>query len=164
MSIVSSESSKSASATARLLWLALAAPPVVLALLLVGVLSGIQPLRDRFWPLERLTPSEAAALRDPASLIDQARSGVDLNDRYAVRGRLVTPEGIMLTPLEAATTSRRPEMVGLLLDLGANPTPEQLQVILCLAERRREPEIAAILEQRRQVHSAGDCERRQLPF
>ncbi len=148
----------------RVLWWALAIPPVALALAFASVLSGVGPAREGFWRIDTITVTEAAALRDPAALFQHVRAGADLNRRYPVRPRVLGGEETSATPLEAATATGHAEIVSLLLEWGARPDADQLAVVFCLAERSRAPEIVHLLEQRSGVHPPADCGRVRLPF
>lgn len=92
-----------------------AIPALSAAIVLAGTLFGWNP----FWPAPELTPSEAAALRDPATVLNLVASGQSLNDRYLVRRGLILDWALQLTPLEAAVTTRDARLFRLLLESGA---------------------------------------------
>jgi hypothetical protein len=84
------------------------------------------------------TPSslqEAAATLDPADVVLRAREGADLNRPEAVHVRGLGDRPVVLTPLEAAVTGRGPDMVRLLVVLGAHRDGPTLQRLRCFAAR-----------------------------
>jgi hypothetical protein len=98
-----------------------ALPSWVFALVSLAWLAQAAVGEHPFWTHVRLTPSEAAALHDAGELARLAASGQDLNGMYGVRAGFLDSEEHTLTPMEAARAARRPEIVQLLLELGARP-------------------------------------------
>jgi hypothetical protein len=107
----------------RLLLIAAAGPPLVLAvlrlLMLVASVGGAHP----FWRWEPLTLSEAAALHDGGEVARLIADGHDPNGAYPVRPGILTSEPMVLTPIAAAMAARRGEIVDLLMDAGAKLPP-----------------------------------------
>lgn len=102
-----------------------AAPAALLALtrvvFLVLAVWGIHP----FWRWEPLNLAEAAALRDRGEVARLLAEGEDPNATYSVRRGVVRESAMQMTPMAAALTARRDEIVQLLLDGGAKPhTPD----------------------------------------
>jgi hypothetical protein len=97
------------------------APAAVLALLrvvfLVLAVWDVHP----FWLWEPLNLAEAAALRDHGEVARLLDAGQDPNATYTVRGGFVRSNPTQMTPIEAARSARRDEIVQLLLDGGARP-------------------------------------------
>lgn len=72
-------------------------------------------------PLFGLTPrnlAEAAAFRDGAAIVRRVSRGEDPAAAGEVRAGFISPEPVMVTPIEAAARGSREEIVRLLLDLG----------------------------------------------
>jgi hypothetical protein len=87
-----------------------------------------------------LNHSEAVALHDAGEVSRLIAVGHDPHRPYRIRAGLIrTPyeladvarDGIDLTPLETAAAARRAELVQLLLDEGAIPSPEQWRALTC---------------------------------
>lgn len=113
-----------------------AAVPGIAVGLVSGVL-GIAAITGRPLALAPTPTSlqEAAATFDPAGVVLWAREGADLNSPAAVNVRGSGDRPVVLTPLEAAVTSRGPDMVKLLVELGADRDGPTLQRLRCFAAR-----------------------------
>ncbi len=147
-----------------MLWWGLAVPPLLLLVVAVSVATGVGPARDALWPLPPLNASEAAALRDPAALVEVAGNGVDLDAAYPVQTRIFNRSDLRLTPLEAAAASARPDMTRLLFELGARPSAEELSRVFCIAAQANAAEVVSTLRERSGAHPPADCGRVPLPF
>jgi hypothetical protein len=105
----------------RRLLLVAAAPAALLALVraafLVLSLWDLHP----FWLWEPLNLAEAAALRDRGEVARLLAEGQDPNAIYRVRRGMVERYPVEITPMAAALSARRDEIVELLLDAGATP-------------------------------------------
>lgn len=139
----------------RLLAAAAGAPLVVVAigsaLLLAGRATGHEP-----WYEPEANLSEAAATRNFGEVVRLLEAGADPNVPARVRGVLVERDrDRTLTPLEAAVVMGLPEIVALLLEHGADPTPRQVRILKCLADEPP-PEMKALLD-RLSPDPPGDC-------
>jgi hypothetical protein len=131
-----------------------AVPTIVLALSCV-VLTGLGLFdRNPFWAADDLTMSEAAALRDPATVLLQLEQGQDPLQRYSVRSGLLGPDALRLTPMEAAIREDRIEVAAVLLR-GAVPPFEQLCKWLTLAAAERAEELREYLYRKYPTESAA---------
>ena len=148
---------------ARLRWLlaAVAAPAVVLASLEATNLM-IATVRDHpRWPNTDLNLSEAAAVRDHAEVVRLIENGENPNTRRPVRPGLVQNDlEVEATPLEAAISIRRPELMGLLFERGAHPSPADWLRLRCSAQALEYADIVAVLDTRRpdgvEISCSGD--------
>jgi hypothetical protein len=105
----------------RRLLLVAAAPAALLAIVRVAFLVlafwDIHP----FWHWEPLNLAEAAALRDRGEVSRLIAEGQDPNATYRVRRGMVERYPVEITPMAAALSARRDEIVEILLDAGAQP-------------------------------------------
>jgi hypothetical protein len=122
--------------------------------------AGIEPL----WRIDPVTMSEAAALRDGATVIRLIRDGGDPNAPAAVRAEIVAQKPLLLTPLEAAIRERREEVVEILLEHGAMH-PRGADALRCLAAAVGADGVAALLDQRYGTEpSTIDCRTVPIPW
>ena len=122
-------------------------------LLVVTIATGVHPI----WHLQPRNLAEATALRDGAAVIRRVEAGEDLNIRGEVREGLMNSEAATLTPIEAAALSGQPEMVQLLLDLGAMPDVEAWHHAFCEAD---DDNVRALLAPHRPAGAPDACDRR----
>lgn len=127
---------------------AVAAAPLVLAFLAALLFVGAWAIGwHPFWPVPELTLSEAVVTRDSAEvvrLIEQ--EGADANRAWRVRASLADGRERLITPLEAAVLTRRPEMIRLLLRHGAAaPDSVARASLICQAETTADGEVVEIL-------------------
>ena len=97
-----------------------------LALAIATVLWLLMAVANRhpFWPIERLTLSEAVASRDFGEVARLLEEGHDPNALYAIRAGLVGESAVKMTPLEAAEAADLRELVPMLVYAGAvGPVP-----------------------------------------
>jgi hypothetical protein len=136
-------------------WL-VAAPSVALALACVvltmcGVV-GINP----FWAPSQVTMSEAAAMRDPATVLVQIEQGQDPYSRYAVRAGIIDSQALQLTPVEAAVRTDRLEVAAVILGHGGAPSAERVCEWLKLAAAERAEEVTGYVH-RKYPKDAATC-------
>lgn len=87
------------------------------AVFLVLAMWGLHP----FWQVESLNLAEAAALRDRGEVARLVAEGADPNATYSVRSGILGRGAVQITPIGAARSARRDEVVELLLEVGATP-------------------------------------------
>lgn len=105
-----------------------AAPGIALASLLLVGLALASVDQHPLWRFEPLNPSEAAALRDAGELGKLLQQGLDPNRAYPIRAGVFSSEPVIMTPIEAAITANRPEIVDMLIESGAILEPDLNQV------------------------------------
>ena len=133
----------------RLLILAACGPAILLAAVETVMLAAALVGEDPRWAVRPLNVSEAAAARDAVEMVRLLEQGEDPDTRRPVRPRLLNNEEERLaTPLEAAVHERRPELVLLLFEHGANPAPAEWLRLWCAAGALDYSEIVAALDRR----------------
>ena len=118
-----------------------------------GVL-GVNPL----WRSPELNMSEAAAMRDPATVVRMLRDGADQGLRRGVRPGLLFDRSVQLTPLEAAIAARRPEIVVALITQRRFDR-EQWNRLRCLVASSPDGDVERVVEEHRPEGAAAipDC-------
>lgn len=136
-------------APSRATWLCLAAlvPAVVVGAIdaraLAMALVGAHPR----WPDHNLNLSEAAAVRDNAEVVRQLEQGSDPDLRRPVRPGLVgNDREVAATPLEAAVSIRRTELISLLFQGGARLAPADWRRLTCAARALKYGDVVTTLE------------------
>ena len=141
----------------------IAAFPVLLALVAAGVLAGALVGWEPLWHEPELTMSEAAALKDRATMQRLIWSGVDPNVPARVRPEILKSYEIVVTPLEASVGTRTPTAMQFLLTRGARMDGSERTVIMCLAIKDDAREIVEYLD-RSGPNERPDCEHVATPW
>jgi hypothetical protein len=126
---------------------------VMTAGMLLRALAGTHPL----WRVEPLNLSEAAALRDPATVARLIGHGEDPYLRREVRADLLFNDRTELTPLEAAIASGRAEVLEIILGSAPPPEPEVWSRARCLATLEGDEDLGAVLDRFRPASAVLDC-------
>jgi hypothetical protein len=104
----------------RLLLVAIVPAALLTAARVVFLVLAIWDLHP-FWLWEPLNLAEAAALRDRGEVARLLAEGHDPNATYRVRRGAVRSYAMQMTPLNAALSARRDEIVQILIDAGSTP-------------------------------------------
>lgn len=124
---------------------ALALPPLALAVvvivMLAGSLFGWRPL----WPDQKLNLAETVGLRDRPGILLRLRAGDNPNVEYDVRAGLIRSIPVRLTPLEAAITTREEYLFDFLVQYGARIDGAQRARLICFARENNADAIGAKL-------------------
>jgi hypothetical protein len=108
------------------------------------------------WPPDDVTLSEAVATRNNAEAVRLIESGANPNQPSLVReGLLTSGYAVTITPIEAAVGAQRADAVRALLANGAAVDQEELRVLRCLEETRRDADVRELLAA--QSTSDVDC-------
>ncbi len=128
---------------------------LALATLIVAAWTafGRGPLADG----DRVTVSEAAALQDSAEIVRQLARGADLREATVVRAGIIRDQDLMMTPIEAAVTEGRADVVQLLFDSGVVVDRPQALVLWCLAAGRGDAVVFRVLTAHLGAIPAVDC-------
>lgn len=142
----------------RRLTLASAALPaaflgVLTAGMLLRALVGAHPL----WRAEPVNLSEAAALRDPATVVQLIRRGEDPYRRREVRADLLFNDRAELTAFEAAIASGRAEVMEAILWSAPKPGSEEWNRLRCLSKLQETEDIDEVLDRYKPEASVLEC-------
>lgn len=137
--------------SSALLGLAAAIPAAAaLCALLLGL--GVPIATTWFWPVPDTNIAEAAALGDAARVRTLAAQQVPVDRPLPVRpGLLENDTPAMMSALEAAIrrdSDDLDDLVGVLLELWAAPSPAEALRLYCLAAGREAESVTALLRQR----------------
>jgi hypothetical protein len=140
----------------RALRLTIAAPCVVLASLSAWwIIGGF--LGGGLWPTDEVTLSEAVATRNNAEAVRLIELGADPNRPSHVRdGLLTNGYDVTVRPVEAAVGAKRADSLRMLLANGALLDKEELLVLRCFEQTRRDSGVREILDAR--SPGAVDCD------
>ncbi len=116
---------------------------VIEATLMVGVAVTGTNLR---LPDVSLNLAEAVAVRDGAEMMRLLEGGEDPSRRQSVREGLLEGKVVQATPLEAAVSIRRTELVDTLYAHGASADQESWRRMVCFATRQESNDIVALLK------------------
>jgi len=120
--------------------------PLLLGIAAVFILGDAPAGGDPFWHEPQLTMSEAAALKDRATMQRLLWSGADPNAPASVRTGILKYYDIVVTPLEASVGTRTPTAMEFLLSHGARMDRRERDVITCLATEDDANEILEYLD------------------
>jgi hypothetical protein len=111
---------------------------------------------DGLWPADEVTLAEAVATRNNAEALRLIGHGADPNERGQVRdGLLTNGYSVTLKPVEAAVTAQRADSLRMLLANGASVDQEELRMLRCLEQTRRDGGVREMLDAR--SSGAVDC-------
>jgi hypothetical protein len=134
-----------------------ALPAALLGLMTVGMLLravfGAHPL----WHADPVNLSEAAILRDQATVALMIRRGEDPYLRREVRADLFFNDRTELTPLEAAIASGRGEVLEIILFSAPPPEPAVWNRVRCLATLEGDGDFGEMLDRFRPESAVLDC-------
>ena len=133
---------------------------VATAAMFVALPFGIDPV----WHVEQVTLPEAAALRDSGEVMRLIGLGADPNEAGTVRQNFAHNQEHVLTPLEAAVSIQRVDMVDLLLENGARMDADNWTRLICFADIVDADDVRAFLEQRRPRDASATCEGVRTPW
>jgi hypothetical protein len=126
------------------MWI-IAAPCLVLAGWSVWWTAG-RLAGDGLWPPDDVTLSEAVATRNNAEAVRLIERGANPNQSTRVRdGLLTSGYAVTIKPIEAAVGAQRADSVRTLLANGATVDQEELRVLRCLEQTRRDSDVRELL-------------------
>jgi hypothetical protein len=141
----------------RLTLAAAALPAALLGVLTLGMLvrtlGGTHPL----WRVEPVNLSEAAALRDQATVVQLIRHGDDPYQRREVRADLLFNDRADLTAFEAAIASGRAEVMEVMLWSAPKPGPAEWNRLRCLSQLQETDDIDEVLDRYKPESAVLEC-------
>ncbi len=139
----------------KLLTAALMLPCIAFAALSGWWIVGA-PFGAGLWPPDEVTLSEAIATRNNAEALRLIRLGADPNQPSHVRAGLLTSDyAVDVTPVEAAVGAQRVDALRMLLANGAKIDGQQMRVLRCYEQIRRDSCVRAFLGEPADVECAG---------
>jgi AcrR family transcriptional regulator len=141
------------------LFLAVAGPAILYVVveamfLLMAAFGGEHPR----WPAEKLNLAEAVAVRNTGEVMRLVEEGEDPNRHYPIRQGLLDGDPSEATPLEAATSERRPELIEILIARGARLAPADWVRLRCFALGRERNDVAAALDAVKPAEIVPQCQ------
>jgi len=128
---------------------------IVTAVMMLMAAAGSHPL----WRVDPVNLSEAAALRDRATVVQLIAQGEDPYARREVRADLAFNDRFELTPLEAGIATHRAEIVDMILFAARTPLDAATRSRLrCLAELEGDKDVNATLERYRPESATQLCD------
>ena len=114
------------------------------------------PLGAGLWPPDEVTLSEAIATRNNAEALRLIRLGADPNHSSRVRAGLLTSDyAVDVTPVEAAVGAQRVDALRMLVANGAKIDGQQMRVLRCYEQIRRDSAVREFLGEPAGVDCAG---------
>jgi hypothetical protein len=143
---------------------AVSLPAVMLGILTAGMMiraiGGDHPL----WRVEPVNLSEAAALRDQATVARMIGEGEDAYARREIRADLLFNDRAELTPVEAAIAAGRAEMVEIIMWAAPRPAPAVWVRLRCLSQLEGTEDIDEVLDRYQPESTALNCDGVTLPW
>lgn len=134
-----------------------AAPAALLGVMTAGMLLralfGSHPL----WHAEPVNLSEAAALRDQATVVQLIGRGEDPYQRREVRADLLFNDRAELTAPEAAIAAGRAEIMEVILWSAPRPTPAEWNRLRCLSKLEGDEDIDEVLDRYKPIDAVLEC-------
>jgi hypothetical protein len=134
-----------------------AAPAALLGIMTAGMMVRAVFDTHPLWRAEPVNLSEAAALRDQATVAYMIRHGEDPYQRREVRADLLFNDRTELTAFEAAIAAGRTEIMEAILWSAARPTPAQWNRLRCLSTLEGADDIDELLDRYKPEAAVLEC-------
>ncbi len=136
--------------------LAVALPGALLALgtgfLMLGAVNG----SPSWWQVDPVNISEAAALRDRATVVRMMANGESPYVRHEIRKDLVFNNSVELTAIEAGIATHRSEVVDIILFSARTPPDDATWAHLrCLAQLESDEDVTEVMNRYRPEPAAA---------
>lgn len=132
------------------------------AIMMLGAINGSPP----WWRVDPVNISEAAALRDRATVVRMMAAGEDPYVRHEIRADLVFNDRVELTPLEAGIATHRSEIVDIILFSARTPPDGTAWAHLrCLAQLEGDDDVTEVVDRYRpESATAPTCDDVKRPW
>jgi hypothetical protein len=137
---------------------ATALPAIVLGVLTAGMLLRALVGPHPMWRVEPVNLSEAAALRDMATVVQLMRRGEDPYQKREVRADLLFNDRTELTAFEAAIASGRSEVMRVILASATRPDAAAWNHLRCLSQLEEADDINELLDQYKPEPAVLGCD------
>ena len=137
--------------------LALGLPGALVALWSLALCAMTFAGANPYWTEEPVNISEAAALRDAATVVNLIQRGADPRRAYPVPAGRLFDRAITVTPLEAAVAARRPEVVDAILSARSLDAAAWAAAI-CLARSVPDEDMAHVVAAHRPEGAAAEVD------
>ena len=137
--------------------LAVGLPGALVALWSLGLCAMTLAGPNPYWTQQPVNMSEAAALRDAATVVNLIRHGADPREPHPVRAGALFDHAVTMTPLEAAVAARRPEVVDVILSVRP-PDAAGWTGAACLARSVPDEDIRQVVAAHRPEGAAVDVD------
>ena len=128
---------------------AIAVPGTIVATISLVMVIMAATAGHPMWRTEPMNMSEAAAMRDAATVLRLVRGGENPRQRRHVRAGFLFARSVRLTPIEAAIAAGRSEIVDVLIGAGEAATWPEWVHARCLAARAGDAETERLLDAHR---------------
>ncbi len=147
-----------------LLTRAVIAPGVVLTIISLAFVGTGLAGRNPLFRSPVVNMSEAAALRDRATVASLIEHGDDPYEARPIAAGRFFRWAVTLTPLEAAIAANRPEVIDLLLWRMDGADPATRDHASCLARRVGDRDVIRVIESYRDGAAEPDCTGTVVPW
>jgi hypothetical protein len=141
----------------RLISAVVALPAALLGVMTAGTLVRAMFDTHPLWHVQPVNLSEAAILRDQATVALMIHRGEDPYLRREVRADLFFNDRTELTPLEAAIATGRADILEIILVSSPPPEPSEWNRVRCLATLEGDGDFGDVLDRFRPESAVLDC-------
>jgi hypothetical protein len=142
----------------KLAILAATVPAAIVGVQALGAVAGSLHSANPHWEESPVNLTEAAALRDAATVLRLMAGGADPHQRYELRRDLVFNEPATMTPFEGAIATGRTEVASLMLWTGYRVDAPEWRQLRCLAQLQNNDDIGALLDKVKPTGEPLNCD------
>ena len=128
---------------------------LAMGIMTLMAMGGSHPL----WRVDPVNMSEAAALRDEATVVQLMAKGENPYTRREIRAHLLSADRVELTPLEAGIAAARAEIVEIILfSARERPDAAAWTYLRCLSQLEAHRDINEVLDRYRPESATLACD------